>query len=228
MSKTLVATYTQSPFSRYAFDIFNYDHQALIPETIALLKAGVAELIEPMRNNAKIFGKFSAKMVQDKDSDFSEPIFDIELQLYEDQRAQMFLIRDLSDLQTRVSEYNYDEMLDKASDAISIMEETVYPLNFESDNTGSGIVETISDKKECARGHITSQLELWLSYHIKLSIAKDTQIAKFLVDNNHAHLWERRTYEYEDSNEPGVPILKVHPLLVINDPKVAVLAKLYL
>ncbi|OAH42782.1 hypothetical protein AX777_05960 [Sphingobium yanoikuyae] len=226
MSKAVTDTYTHSPFHDWPFDIFNHDHQALIPETMTLMKNALKAAVEPMKNNAIIFGNFPAKMVRERESEFADPIFDLAIESYDDPRAIYHFTVDLIKLQSIV--HPSDEMLDKAAVATSLIAESIYPLELESDANGSGVVLAVPDKQALAREHLESQLELWIAYQIRLALAKESEIARFLVDNDHVHLWERRTYVLEDSSNPGEPILKVSPLLVIQDPKAAVQARLFL
>ena len=222
MTEVLNDTLLLSPHAEKSFDIFNPEHRALIPDVMSRLELWRANALTDLNNTAKIFGRYKSTMVLERDAKFKEKAFTLAIGSYSDRRKDYYLKTELDELH-EAAQGIADSGIEKyGKAAIELLKKDRSNAFFHIPSNSGPTLE------EWAEEQFIDQVIGYLKYETALAVYKNTEIVKYLIDNDKEHSWERRTYLYGDDQDPDVLIYSVEPLLIIYDSKVATHVKLML
>lgn len=180
MSDETTKTIRVSPYARLPFDIFNYEHQMLIPEGMEAARDMLDRIMSNYADVEKEYGAFFAKLTDDPENPFKDTSFRIQLQRYNDDEANSEL-RDADRARQNIAGWiNWNDLSDKFANAKGLLERYYGNDDYDDDE--------LDDVSSTA---IQQQFNSWLHHNTLLAMAKKSQVARYLVDNGKEHFWER-------------------------------------
>lgn len=225
MTQTLIKTTRLSPFAEHAFDIFNYEHQSLVPELMTQMKLVCEDITDPAWEVAEYHRPLPTHFTRDNTNEFKDTSFRLVIKPYDDAHADMDLSIALLDHEEIRAEIDWDRLVAMGDKAVTMLAEKEFP-DFSFIPEQQHYHDVLSSKAQ-AKGKLVVQLEAWLEYSWSLRLLQKSEVVRYLIDNDKDHSWERVT-EFREDDEDDTLHMACYPQLVIPDSRVATHIKLML